>query len=238
MPLLDHFHPPLLRRKGWEGFHSLWAGAIVNQLNTVILPRQYESEPHVHVGTRLEIDVATFDTDATASSVGTITATYAAPAPPITGFVSFADRDIFEIRVTNGEGGWRLVAAIELVSPANKDRPEHRSAFTTKCAAYLQAGVSVVVVDVVTTRTADLHAELCDQLGLGDEFDWSPPDTLSVVAYRPTLAGEEEQLDVWPFGLSLGVELPTVPLWLSADLVVPLELELTYTAACKSLRLA
>jgi hypothetical protein len=35
------------------------------------------------------------------------------------------------------------VAAIEIVSPANKDRPEHRRKFVAKCAALLQQGVSV-----------------------------------------------------------------------------------------------
>ena len=54
----------------------------------------------------------------------------------------------------------RLVAVVELVSPGNKDRPEHRQAFVTKCAAYLQEQVNIVMVDVVTTRHANLHREL------------------------------------------------------------------------------
>lgn len=44
------------------------------------------------------------------------------------------------------------MAAIEIVSPANKDRPEHRHAFVAKCAALLQNQVSVTIVDLVTTR--------------------------------------------------------------------------------------
>jgi hypothetical protein len=38
------------------------------------------------------------------------------------------------------------VAAIELVSPANKDRPEQRSQFTAQCAALLRQSVSLVPV--------------------------------------------------------------------------------------------
>src|SRR5438067_9903110 len=37
--------------------------------------------------------------------------------------------DKYEVRVYEAEGGARLVAAIELVSPANKDRESHRAAF-------------------------------------------------------------------------------------------------------------
>jgi hypothetical protein len=30
MPLLDHFHPPINQRRSWEGFHGLWAAALVS----------------------------------------------------------------------------------------------------------------------------------------------------------------------------------------------------------------
>ena len=33
MPLLDHFHPPVSERRSWEGFHGLWAAALVEKLN-------------------------------------------------------------------------------------------------------------------------------------------------------------------------------------------------------------
>ena len=53
-----------------------------------------------------------------------------------------------------------LAAAIELVSPSNRDRPEARRAFVAKCASYLQRGAGLVIVDVVTDRLANLHEEL------------------------------------------------------------------------------
>ncbi|HVK10354.1 MAG TPA: hypothetical protein VM597_16425 [Gemmataceae bacterium] len=256
MMLLDHFHPPVSTRKGWKGVHSQWAGAIVQRLNEVVLPRGFESEPEVHAGTQVVIDVGTFDADAqptlfspngTDGGVAVALQTYAPPAPPITGVVSFAEPDLFEVRVYKDEGGMKLVAAIELVSEANKDRPSHRRTFATKCASYLQTGVSVVVIDVVTSRTANLHAELVDLLHLPVTFEWDSPTGLSVVCYRtvqgttkPGLAigNGQVRLDVWPHALAVGAELLTVPLWLAADLAVPLELEPTYAAACKSLRLA
>jgi hypothetical protein len=36
------------------------------------------------------------------------------------------------------------------VSPANKDRDETRRAFIAKCAAYLQRGIGLIVVDIRT----------------------------------------------------------------------------------------
>lgn len=60
MSLLDHFRPPLATQRHWEGFHSKWASAIVDQLNEQ-LPPHYFAEPHLHRGSQIEIDVATFE---------------------------------------------------------------------------------------------------------------------------------------------------------------------------------
>ena len=72
--------------------------------------------------------------------------------------------DIVEILVFSQEAGPTLAGALELASPANKDRPAHRDAFVSKCATYLQQGVGLVIVDVVTDRRANLHDELLARL--------------------------------------------------------------------------
>jgi|SRR5262249_33931618 len=43
MPLLDHFHPPLTRRRQWRSFHATWAGSIADIL-TERLPAPYYAE--------------------------------------------------------------------------------------------------------------------------------------------------------------------------------------------------
>ncbi len=48
--------------------------------------------------------------------------------------------DVVEVRVYNASGGRTRVGAIELISPANKDRPEARDAFVAKCESLLAAG--------------------------------------------------------------------------------------------------
>ena len=124
---------------------------------------------------------------------------------------------------------------MELVSPRNKDRPRSREAFAAKCAGHLRHGCGVVVVDSVTTRRADLHADLLAALGA----DASPvvPAALSVVSYRAVGRDEEGRLLAWPAPLEVGQPLPTVPLWVGADLAVPLDLEASHAAACVDLRI-
>lgn len=80
MPLLDHFHPPVSQRRSWEGFHSLWAAAIVETLNRDILSEEYYADMQVHIGSQVEVDVASLaesrgsgDRSATATSTRTWT---------------------------------------------------------------------------------------------------------------------------------------------------------------------
>jgi hypothetical protein len=246
MPLRDHFHPPLSLRKSWESIHHGWAFVIAQRLNGTILTDRFDSESNIHHGSQIEIDIANYEEDRDPPSFGTNghgggvatqLQTYAPPAPPLAGEVVMSDADTFEINVYKSEGGWKLVAAIELVSPANKDRSSHRRAFATKVASYLQQGVSVITVDVVTERNVNLHEDISDALRLPDALDWSSPTGLSAICYRLLRVEGKERLEIWPHALTLGAELPTVPLWLEPKLAVPLELELTYTNTCESLRI-
>src|SRR5262249_50659003 len=158
MPLRDHFHPPWSDENPWEGFHSAWVNTMVRQLNGNVLPRQFRAVPQVHLGPFVESDLATFERednpDRPSQPGGTTgngaTAVWAPPAVVQTLEVEFPAQDVFEVRVSDARRGMRLVAVVEMVSPANKDRAEHRHAFVAKCAAYLQEQVGVVVVDVIT----------------------------------------------------------------------------------------
>jgi hypothetical protein len=131
----------------------------------------------------------------------------------------------------------QLVAAIELVSPANKDGESHRRAFSTKCAGYLAQGVAVMVVDVVTSRSGNLHADVLRLLGRGSDTGLPDDAELYAVAYRPVVRAGAELIEVWPAALAVGHELPTLPLALDAELCLPIDLEAAYTAACNRRRL-
>ena len=120
--------------------------------------------------------------------------------------------DSFEVHIFHAEGGARLVAAIELVSPANKDRANHRQAFVIKCASYLCQGVSLVIVDIVTSRQANLHNELMLLLGHGTSAALTAETLLYAAAYRPLVRDRAGQIEIWPSVLAVGQPLPMVPL--------------------------
>jgi hypothetical protein len=239
MPLLDHFYPPLSVERPWEGFHCAWASTIATRLNEEQLPPDYFAMPMVTVGGRVEVDVAAFQSGAAAGPANgaLATAVWAPPRPALTAAADFLEPDAFEVQVFKELGGPKLRAAIELVSPANKDRPGHRQAFAVKCAAHLQRGVSVIVVDIVTERAANLHAELAQVLGLADALAWQAPSGLYAVTYRPARGEVGGRIDVWAEALAAGEALPTLPLWLDEDLCLPLRLEESYKATCTSLRI-
>ena len=170
MPLRDHFRPPLDDVMSWDGVHGQWPAMMVLSLSRR-LPRRYVAVPHVHLGTSVEIDTATFERDepgpepiaATREDDGGMaTAVWAPPMPTMAVTVDLPEMDEYEVRVFDARRGRRLVAAVELVSPSNKDRPDSRRGFAGKCAAYLQRGLGVVVADIVTERHANLHRELME----------------------------------------------------------------------------
>jgi hypothetical protein len=101
----------------------------------------------------------------------------------------------------------------------------------------LQSGVSVIVVDVVTERSANLHAELLELLQTPLTTAGAGSHDLYAVAHRTVVASQGLHLEVWAHHLSLGDSLPTLPLWLQPDLCLPLDLESSYQAACTARRI-
>jgi Protein of unknown function (DUF4058) len=245
MPLRDHFRSPLADRRSWDGFHGQWPAMIVIGLSRK-LPRRYVAEPLVHLGSSIEIDVGNFEEDDAESlragesddSAGASAVVWAPPEPTLAVATDLLTMDAYEVRVYDTKTGRRLVAAVEIVSPANKDRPESRRAFVTKCAALLQSRVCVAIVDLVTTRTANLYSDLMELFGQTEPSfaDDGPPPLYAVTCRWPS-NGDSPLLETWTHPLALGQPLPTLPLWLAPSLAVPLELELSYEETCHILRI-
>jgi Protein of unknown function (DUF4058) len=239
MPLRDHFHPPLDQRTSWEGFHGQWPAMIVLSL-VKILPSRYAAEPRVHSDAQVEIDVATFESDNPifVAADGANEAAWEPAQPSIAVETDLLDTDEYEVRVYDTERGRRLVAAVEIVSPANKDRPEHRQLFVGKCAALLSKGVSVAIVDLVTSRHFNLYAELLELIGQSDPSLGDEPPATYAAACRWIDRGAKHILETWSHTLRIGQPLPTLPLWLAENFAVPLELEASYEETCRVLRIA
>lgn len=237
MPLRDHFRPPLDERRPWRSFHATWCSALADLLNDELLPPGYLALEYVSPGPAIEIDVGSFAEErpapGTNGSVATLPRTVWVPAAaPVV--VPFEFAEGATVAIHEAGGGRTLVAAIELVSPGNKDREVKRRQFVAKCVTHLSNGVGVVVVDVVTTRAANFHGEVLTALGHPVPADLP---ALYVVGYRPLTQDGVGRVECWSMGSAVGVALPTVPLSLAADCCIGVDLEAAYLEACRRRRL-
>jgi hypothetical protein len=238
MPLRDHFRPPVSSRHSWEGFHGQWPGEIIRQLRTT-LPPGFIAEPRAHLGAFYEIDISTCETDdapphtGANSGAGTAALPWAAESV-VAVETDLADEYEYAVHVYDAERERTLVAAIEIVSPANKDRPEKRNTFVAKCAAMLRQGVAVSVVDLVTVRRFNLFSDLMTFIG-HEELATAGNPPIYAGSCRWVARGEKNYLEALSRPLVVGEPLPPIPLWLSADRVLPLDLEVSYEQACHDL---
>ncbi|MHB1426270.1 MAG: DUF4058 family protein [Gemmataceae bacterium] len=242
MPLLDHFHPPVSDElPTWESFHSFWAVVIAERLNQM-LPSRYKAVVQTHLGSCVEAVVAEFErpietaNGASNGEVGGMAVqTWASPLTKIVVPAVFPDD--YEVQLFEQRGGMRLVAVVELVGPRNKDRAESCRAFAVKCAAYLQRGVGLIVVDIVAGRHFNLHNELAELLVWEESLRITAACFLYAEAYRPLRRQEKNEIDIWPVSLNVGGSLPLLPLALKGTQAIPLDLESTYTDARQRSRL-
>lgn len=220
----------------------MWPAMIVRQL-VEILPEPYFAEPGVHLGTLYEVDVGTYHDSAPESSDfdvgegGVAVATYAPPRPTLTLEPRLPDQDVYEVRIYDSRRHRRLVAAIEIVSPSNKDRPETRAMFVSKIATLLKHGICVSIVDVVSTSHFNLYAELLRFLESADPALGDNPPPMYAVTVRLRYEGQRRLMDNWYHPLTIAHPLPTLPVWLTETRAISLDLESSYEETCRTLRI-
>ncbi len=216
----------------FHDFHQAWNAELRGALNSGLLPADFYAliEQHagkyipdllaLHAGPGLEPLPNPAGGVAVAEVRPKVGRRLTAPAVP--------QRRTVAIRHVSGH---RLVALIEIVSPANKDRAEAVRAFADKAADALRAGVHVLVADLFPPGSFDpqgMHGAIWSRF---DEQPYDlPADTLLTVASY--LAGW--QPEAWLEHLAVGSELPEMPLFLTPDVCVPLPLNATYQAAYRT----
>jgi len=195
------------------------------------------------LGRNFEVDVCTFDLEVTsafapgASEGGLATAVWAPPEPTLSLELDPTEIYVYEVLIFDQQRGRELVAAIEIVSPANKDRPETRQAFVSKCAALLQKKICVSIVDLVTVKRFNLYCEVLDIFCQTDpSFAPDPPSTYAVTCRSHTLA-TRSRFESWAYPMVVGQQLPVLPIWLDNDHAISLDLEVSYQQTCRVLRL-
>lgn len=221
MPLHDWTDRP-----GWEGMHIFWMTEIARALRAD-LPPGYRavigSSPLVAVG------VAPVKPDAAVTN-GRPRAPVAPPAARTEPDVEVAVATLEEDATLVVEREGRLVAAVELISPRNKDRPGSREQYGGRYLNYLRGGVHLLLVDV-HRRPLDFSFAQLIAAGLGQSIPAPPAPAVASYRVGAPAAQGGRMLGVWQHPLAAGRPLPPMPLLLAADDQVMVDLEATYARA-------
>ena len=137
----------------FHDFHNAWITHLRDALNGGLLPPDYYALGEQHAG-HLVTDVLTLHASRPNGQP---------PVPPAGGGVALAEappkvrrqltgietyRQLRRSLAIRHVSGHRLIALIEIASPANKDRPESVDVFTAKSIECLELGVHVLLVDL------------------------------------------------------------------------------------------
>ncbi len=133
-------------RTGWEGLRLFWMTEIARSLRAN-LPPGYRaiigSSPLVAIGVEpVKPDVAVTNGQAKPSTGGSSSGRIPEPDQEVAVATLEEDTSV----PIEKEG--RLIAAVELVSPRNKDRPASREQYGARYLNYLRGGVHLALVDV------------------------------------------------------------------------------------------
>lgn len=217
----------------FHDFHNAWITEIRNVLNGGLLPPDYYALGEQHAG-QYVADVLTLHAAPVLDGpprLPTGGGTAVAEAPPqvrrkLT--VSASTRKRRRTLAVRHVSGHRLVAMIEIVSPANKDRASHVHEFAQKIDDALRYGVHVLLVDLFPPGTHDpygMHGEVWQLL---DEAPDAVPgdEPLTVASYVAEL-----QPEAYLEHAAVGSALPAMPLFLHPERYTTVPLEATYEAA-------
>lgn len=224
---------------GWEGVHLLWMSELLRFLKSRLpegLRAYLGSGPAVAIGApqlRPDIGVREHGSGARAAS-GESSKGSAMVEPDVE--VAVAALDPAPALFVERDG--RLVAAIELVSPRNKDRQVARASYLSRYAGYLIEGVHLLLVDVHRRPLGFSFADgIGAELQMGADHPLPPPMAISYRVGEPAASGGR-LLAIWRRPLTVGAPLPSLPLALNTDEAIDIDLESTYMRAAADAYLA
>jgi hypothetical protein len=225
----------------FHNFHTIWIAETYNALNGGLLPSGYYALVEQHAG-RSIADLLTLHASPVRRDplppLPDTGGTAVAEAPPRVRRRQTIDPEVLARRrslAIRHVRGHRLIALLEIVSPANKDRARHVEDFVAKVADALEAGVHVLVVDFLPPGPHDpqgMHGVILQRLEQSDEpYDLPSEAPLTLASYEA--AGV--RVEVYLEHLAVGAVLPDMPLFLRPDRYVNVPLEATYAAAYRGM---
>jgi hypothetical protein len=217
----------------WDGLHLLWLA----QLLDWIQPR-LPSGFRAYVGSvpALTLEAGNGKPDVTVR--GWRSPPSAAPSSPA---ALAPDRETVATftldpqRAIHVDWHGQLIAAVEIVSPRNKDHLESKARYTRRYLGYLRQNVHLMLIDVFAQPAGFSFADaISDDLGLGEPAT-PPPHAISYRVGGPVPRDDEmgTQVALWRRALEVGQPLPELPLPLDADQAVVIDLERTYHEAAR-----
>jgi hypothetical protein len=237
MPIHDW---TLVSHGTFHDFHVRWIGHISESLNRGVLPTDYYAQAEQHATDRIA-DVLTLhvsdpesddEPDYLSGSSDTPGGIAVAEAPPVAPVRMVSERKTIPRARTRTltirhVSGHRVVAILELVSPANKDRPAHVQDFVLKVMNAISNRVHVGLVDLFPATKAaprGLHGAAWEALG-GKKYRAPAVKPLAVASY-PAIAPSECYLTP----TAVGESVPDLPLYLTPTHYVNVPLGSTYEA--------
>ncbi len=218
-------------RGGWEGVHHLWLAELLRWVKPR-LPDGYRafigSPPTVAIGSvseRPDVAIRGWREEPPKGTVGPAREGDTA-APDVELAVATLDPS----PAVHVEFQGRLIAAVEVISPRNKDRPSSRATYLSRYVGYLLEGVHLLLVDVLPRPSGFSFA---DAVAAELRLERPPLPAPLAVSYRvgePAATGGR-LLAIWGRHLTPGTPLPSLPLALDVAVSVQVDLEATYTRA-------
>jgi uncharacterized protein DUF4058 len=208
-------------------FHQRWTAELCDRFNGGGLPSGYYALIEQRAGFVVP-DVLTFERLPPSKSKSTKGGLAVASTPPKTRFVMSADSERYaakanRISVRHPLGD--VVAVLEIVSPGNKDSRSSLRSFVEKSVELLNRGIHLLVIDLLPPTKHDpqgIHGAIWEEIR-DEPFELPPDKPLTLVSYS---AGPPKQAFVEP--VAVGDALLSMPLFLAADVHVPVPLEETY----------
>lgn len=215
----------------FHDFHNAWITHLKEMLNEGLLPKGYYALSEQHAG-RVVADILTLHDDAPSEprETGGIALLDAPPqvGRKLTAGENATYRALRRTLTVRHVSEHRLIAMIEVISPANKDRSQSVNDFVTKAVGAIRAGCHVTVIDLFAPTQHDpqgMHGQIWQYFDAEDYL--LPADkSLTLAAYCAS-----EAPDAYVTHLAVGDVLPQMPLFLSADAYVNLPLADAYDAA-------
>src|SRR5262249_13939841 len=129
--------------------------------------------------------------------------------------------------------GHQVVALVEIVSPANKDRKLHVRQFAEKVVASLESDIHVLLVDLLPPTPHDPHGMHGAVWGYFDTAAVEVPADQPLILAAYAWDGDEPEAFLEP--MAVGRRLIDMPLFLTPQRYVNVPLEATYLAAYRGM---